>query len=144
MRHLTIGLAAFVVWVVGGRALAGTAADAEFFEKKIRPVLAQNCYTCHSASSTKLKPNCASTGLLVGAAPDEADVERDEVVAGGVLAVRVVLHAPLVASYRERTRADLPAGASLSFNSRVALDHEQMVPAAAFCAGVVGDGPLGT
>lgn len=26
-----------------------------FFEEKIRPVLAQNCYTCHSARATKLK-----------------------------------------------------------------------------------------
>src|SRR5438046_2793641 len=30
-------------------------ADADFFEKKIRPVLVENCYECHSASSKKLK-----------------------------------------------------------------------------------------
>src|SRR5436305_5824605 len=27
----------------------------EFFEKKIRPVLVENCFKCHSASSEKLK-----------------------------------------------------------------------------------------
>ena len=27
----------------------------EFFEKKIRPVLAEKCYRCHSADSEKLK-----------------------------------------------------------------------------------------
>src|SRR5947207_10047802 len=31
------------------------AADSEFFESKIRPVLAEHCYECHSASSKKLK-----------------------------------------------------------------------------------------
>jgi hypothetical protein len=30
-------------------------ADLEFFEKQIRPVLAQNCYKCHSAAAEKLK-----------------------------------------------------------------------------------------
>ncbi len=30
-------------------------ADLEFFEKKIRPVLAEHCYKCHSAKSKKLK-----------------------------------------------------------------------------------------
>jgi hypothetical protein len=28
-----------------------------FFEKKIRPVLAEHCYSCHSAESKKLKAN---------------------------------------------------------------------------------------
>jgi hypothetical protein len=36
---------------------AGTAGDAgvEFFEKKIRPVLAEHCYSCHSAAAKKLR-----------------------------------------------------------------------------------------
>src|ERR1051325_1750508 len=29
--------------------------DTEFFEKKIRPLLVENCYKCHSATSEKLK-----------------------------------------------------------------------------------------
>ena len=32
-----------------------TAAQVEFFEKKIRPVLVQQCYKCHSAKSDKVK-----------------------------------------------------------------------------------------
>jgi len=32
-----------------------SAADLEFFEKRIRPVLAEHCYECHSAKSKKLK-----------------------------------------------------------------------------------------
>jgi hypothetical protein len=31
------------------------AADLEFFENKIRPLLAEHCYKCHSAKSKKLK-----------------------------------------------------------------------------------------
>src|SRR5207247_5880517 len=29
--------------------------DLEFFEKKVRPVLAEHCYKCHSAGAKKLK-----------------------------------------------------------------------------------------
>jgi hypothetical protein len=36
-------------------AARGAAADAEFFETRIRPVLAEHCYECHSASASKLK-----------------------------------------------------------------------------------------
>jgi hypothetical protein len=32
-----------------------TAAETAFFENKIRPVLVQNCYKCHSAEATKIK-----------------------------------------------------------------------------------------
>src|SRR3954471_3583750 len=34
---------------------AARADDTEFFEKKIRPLLVENCYKCHSATSEKLK-----------------------------------------------------------------------------------------
>src|SRR5262249_46456228 len=42
------------------RAADPPAADVEFFEKKIRPVLAEHCYKCHSAAVKKPKG-----GLLV-------------------------------------------------------------------------------
>lgn len=45
-------------------------AGIEFFEKKIRPVLAQQCYKCHSASAAKLK-----AGLLLDS--------RDAMLKGG-------------------------------------------------------------
>ena len=48
-----------VVFMLGaGGALAQekpTAAQVDFFEKKIRPVLVQQCYKCHSAKSEKIK-----------------------------------------------------------------------------------------
>ncbi|MEQ1893846.1 MAG: DUF1549 domain-containing protein, partial [Planctomycetota bacterium] len=34
---------------------AANAAELEFFEKKIRPVLAESCYSCHSSSAKRLK-----------------------------------------------------------------------------------------
>ena len=47
-----------VVGVVSA-AVSAFAADGtagvEFFEKKIRPVLADNCYKCHASTSEKLK-----------------------------------------------------------------------------------------
>ena len=33
----------------------GASDDVEFFEKKIRPLLVENCYKCHSAQSEKVK-----------------------------------------------------------------------------------------
>ena len=45
------------------------APDVEFFEKKIRPVLAEHCYACHSATSKKLKGGLRADsreGLLKG------------------------------------------------------------------------------
>src|SRR5579872_2511862 len=56
-RHARIGLtlALLAVALAGpARAAAGTA-GAEFFENKVRPVLAQHCYGCHSARAKKLR-----------------------------------------------------------------------------------------
>ena len=42
---------------------------AEFFEKRIRPVLAEHCFECHSADSKKLKGGLRAdsrAGLLAG------------------------------------------------------------------------------
>ena len=43
------------------RASAGEASShgASFFEQKIRPVLAEHCYKCHSTKATKLKGGLA-------------------------------------------------------------------------------------
>ncbi len=40
-------------------------ADGEFFEKKIRPVLAEHCFECHSATSKKLKGGLRADGRAV-------------------------------------------------------------------------------
>ncbi len=39
---------------------AARADDFEFFEKNIRPLLAENCYKCHSAQSESSKAACCS------------------------------------------------------------------------------------
>src|SRR5262245_46348035 len=50
----------------------------EFFEAKIRPVLAQHCYSCHSAAAgDKLKANFrldSKAGLLAGGESGEAAI----------------------------------------------------------------------
>jgi uncharacterized protein DUF1553/uncharacterized protein DUF1549/cytochrome c len=63
-------------WSIVGIALAllaqtthCRAGDAEFFEKRVRPILVDNCYSCHSAAATKLKAGLrldSRTGMLVG------------------------------------------------------------------------------
>ena len=44
-----------VTAVVRVPAAEPTKAEMEFFEGKIRPILANNCYKCHSHEATKLK-----------------------------------------------------------------------------------------
>ena len=46
------------LWILAA-ALAAPAADVEFFERKIRPVLAEKCYPCHNAKA--LMGACRST-----------------------------------------------------------------------------------
>jgi len=41
-------LAVFLVGLLASRAAEPTAEQIEFFESKVRPIFADNCYTCHS------------------------------------------------------------------------------------------------
>lgn len=52
IRFLGLLSLCFPIW--GGEGI-GAESDGEFFEKKIRPVLAEHCFECHSADSKKLK-----------------------------------------------------------------------------------------
>jgi len=84
-------------------AAAGTAARAadpdpkgvEFFERKVRPVLAEHCYACHSADAkNKLRGGLAldtREGLLKGGDGGPAVVPGDP---GKSLLVRSLRHAP--------------------------------------------------
>src|SRR5256885_6796942 len=45
----------FAVSIPHSSAANPTPEQIEFFETKIRPVFAENCFTCHSAKSEKLK-----------------------------------------------------------------------------------------
>ena len=51
-------LAVAAVFVVGSASARGAADEgAEFFEKKIRPLLSERCYKCHSAEAQTVKAN---------------------------------------------------------------------------------------
>ncbi|MBI5397465.1 MAG: PSD1 domain-containing protein [Verrucomicrobia bacterium] len=55
-------------------------ADAEFFEGKVRPILANNCYKCHSAEAAKLKAKLrldTRDGVLKGGESGPAIVPGD-------------------------------------------------------------------
>ncbi len=70
------------VYVAAGILLARQACadDFEFFEKNIRPVLVENCYKCHSATSEKLKGGLlldTKDGLLKGGDTGPAIVPGD-------------------------------------------------------------------
>jgi hypothetical protein len=52
-RCHAIGSIALIV--LGGSSASSAENPIDFFEKKIRPVLVENCYKCHSASAEKLK-----------------------------------------------------------------------------------------
>src|SRR3954447_2068142 len=72
MRLLPVSVLGCVFLVPGAAALAQEripASDTDFFEKKIRPVLVEHCYKCHSAEAKKLKGGLAldsRAGLLKG------------------------------------------------------------------------------
>ena len=52
-RRRAVGIVSVAVAVL--RAVAADPAGAEFFESKVRPVLVDRCYPCHSAKAEKVK-----------------------------------------------------------------------------------------
>src|SRR3982751_6180569 len=71
-----------------GAAPANDPAGVEFFETKIRPVLADNCFKCHSSTSQKLKGDLhldTREGMLKGGESEQpavvpGDVEKSMLV----------------------------------------------------------------
>ncbi|MFT4546349.1 MAG: hypothetical protein ACI9UA_004414 [Pseudoalteromonas tetraodonis] len=55
IRNLLLFFTPFALAISLARAEAPTAQQLEFFENKIRPVLADRCYKCHAADSEKLR-----------------------------------------------------------------------------------------
>jgi len=55
MRKLVSGLSLLAILLPAGAARAQNASAADLFEKKIRPLLAQNCYECHSVTGKEVK-----------------------------------------------------------------------------------------
>ena len=91
--HLTLGLRlAFVAVPLCSTALRSAAEfkseDYDFFEKKIRPVLVEHCYQCHSASAEKIKGELlldSREGMLKG-----GESGKPAVVAGNVDKSRLI------------------------------------------------------
>ena len=66
MRHCIVGL---ILSICASTPLAAQTPDIEFFEAKIRPVLAQKCYGCHNSKMPAPKGNLvldSKEGLLKG------------------------------------------------------------------------------
>src|SRR4051812_19806594 len=73
--HRLTRLALLLTWSLGTAAAAGAAPAAsdgdgvQFFESRVRPVLSEHCYRCHSAGAEKLKGGLrldSRDGLLKG------------------------------------------------------------------------------
>jgi cytochrome c551/c552 len=63
MRRLGFVFATLLILTAGGKVLASPADGLEFFEAKIRPVLADNCFSCHG-------PKTQMAGLNLSTAAD--------------------------------------------------------------------------
>lgn len=67
--HICFALILFLALNVADPAIAADGDGIEFFEKKIRPVLATHCYKCHSEKAQKIKGSLAldsAAGILKG------------------------------------------------------------------------------
>src|SRR5687768_11713870 len=107
----------FPVMAVSAAAQDITLAQADFFEKKIRPVLAQHCYKCHSHSGEKLKANLfldSREGLLKGGDTGAAVVPGKP---AGSLLIKAV----------KWTDADLQMPPKTQLPAEVVADLEQWV-----------------
>jgi mono/diheme cytochrome c family protein len=80
---LCVRALACLFWVAGsvsGSAAEPSAAQLQFFENRIRPVLADNCYQCHSIQAEKVKGGLlldSREGLLKGGDTGPAIVTGD-------------------------------------------------------------------
>ncbi len=85
MTHRIAAWIAVVCGLAGGPA-AGAEIDFEYFEKQVRPVLAERCYACHGAGASNLFAGLrvdSKAGLLRGGDSGPAIVPRDS--AGSLL-----------------------------------------------------------
>src|SRR3954447_21983018 len=55
LKHNLLASTAALIFLSGATAEELSKEHVEFFEKRIRPVLVEHCYECHSAQSEKLK-----------------------------------------------------------------------------------------
>ena len=118
MRYLLPIASLLVVFPATGRS-AEPAADLDFFEKKIRPVLVEKCYECHSAQAKKVQAN-----LLLDS--------RDGVRKGGDNGPAVIPGKPeesLILKALRYEKPKMPPSGKLS--DQVAVDFEKWIKAGA-------------
>ncbi len=75
-----LGTLSFEIGALAADAPKLTASQTEFFENKVRPVLAKHCYKCHSAEATKVKGGLfldSRDGVLKGGDSGPAIVPGD-------------------------------------------------------------------
>ena len=108
-RIIGIGLAALLVPAVA----AGD--DAEFFEAKVRPVLATHCVSCHGPEKQKAglrldTPEGDEEGRRVGAGRQPRQARGEPARRGDLLSRRLAPDAPEGEAGRRRDRGARPAG----------------------------------
>ena len=104
---------AFLCWSVTLFAHANEAEKIEFFEKKIRPVLVERCYKCHSAESDK-----AEGGLRLDTrAAIRQGGESGRAVVPGEPAASLILEALRHESFEMPPDARLPRGVVADFET---------------------------
>lgn len=87
-----VTVATFGLFALVARAAVPSAGDLAHFESRVRPLLAEHCYSCHSARAEKLKGGLSVdslAGLLRGGELGPAIVPGD---AGKSLMIRAVRH----------------------------------------------------
>src|SRR5688572_30396090 len=93
-------LALCLTIALAGEVRAQAPADLEFFEKRVRPILFERCFSCHSAQAKKLRGGLlldSHAGLLKGGDTGPAVVPGDPEKSLLVKAIRYTdanLHMP--------------------------------------------------
>ena len=62
LRHITAALGTIILIGSGLHGVQPTTEQTEFFESKVRPLLAKNCYQCHSEQAKILYSNLRVDG----------------------------------------------------------------------------------
>ena len=116
--QMQIGLlAAACVFFSGISSVAQNKVGVEFFEKKIRPVLVQHCYECHSADAKKLRADLlldTKGGMLGGG-------ETGPAVVPGKPAESLLLSALRHEDYEMPPSGKLPKSVIADFEKWIAM-----------------------
>src|SRR5258708_36795011 len=105
MNRTVLGLLA-LPWMLAGETL--TPEKTEFFESRIRPVLAQQCFICHT--------NSKMAGLRLDS--------REDILKGGKSGPAIIPGDPdkslLITAVRQTTELKMPKGASTMSDAQIA------------------------